>query len=94
MAVLTRATIPARHWRAFYGAVPAVTGSLGHVGVGEWPVGLQATFSLWPDEGALRRFAYEGPHADVVRRARAEGWFREELFARFRVLERSGSSMP
>ena len=91
VAVLTRARIGVRHWPAFYRSVPPVDdhlrrqrGLLAAVGIGEAPVGLQATFSLWRSADDLQSFAYRtGPHEEVVRRTRAEGWFTEELFARF-----------
>jgi hypothetical protein len=99
VAVLTRATIPLRHWPAFYRAVAPVEaelsrqpGLLAAVGVGERPAGLQATFSLWDSPASVAAFAYGGgAHADVVRRARDEGWFAEELFARFRPYASSGT---
>jgi hypothetical protein len=93
VAVLTRATIPVRHWRAFHASVPPVEAwmhrhgddLLAATGIGEWPVGTLATFSLWRSAAAVEAFAYaDGPHADVVRTTRERGWFAEELFARFR----------
>lgn len=89
--VLTRATIRLSKLRAFWAAVPGTSQALdGHaglvlsVGVGEAPFGRQATFSIWRDEAAIRAYARrEQAHADVVRRTRDEGWYAEELFARF-----------
>ena len=99
VAVLTRARVPARHWPAFYRAVPAVEahlhaqpGLLQAVGVGERPVGLLATFSLWQAASDVDAFAYEGTvHHDVVRATRDGGWFTEELFARFRPYGSTGT---
>lgn len=89
IAVLTRATIPLRHWRAFRRAVPPVDanlhgqpGLLATIGVGERPVGLQATFSLWSDASAVNAFAYRGPHAAVIEAQARYAWFSESLFAR------------
>jgi hypothetical protein len=91
VAILTRATIRMRSARAFYPAIAAPDADLGSqpgmlaaVGVGERPLLRQANFSLWRSIEDATRFAYgRSAHAGVVRRARAEGWFAEELFARF-----------
>ena len=99
IAVLTRATVRWRRLPAFLASVPPVEDTLHHtdgllarLGIGEVPVGRQATFSLWRDTDAMHRFAYRDPdHAEVVRRTRDGGWYAEEWFARFRPLERSGT---
>lgn len=99
VAMLTRARVRARHWRTFAVASRVVNdelarsdGLLAACGIGEAPIGLQATFSLWRDLGAARAFARRGEHhVDAVRRTRAEGWFGEELFAAFEPYASSGS---
>ena len=62
------------------------------LGIGEAPIGLQGTFSLWSSASALNAFAYErAAHAAVIGRTAREGWYAEELFARFGVLSTSGT---
>jgi hypothetical protein len=99
VAAITRARIAPRHWRRFWRAVPPVSADLRQVdglrlavGIGEAPIGLQGTFSLWESPAALNAFAYDrAAHADVIRRTHEVGWYAEELFARFAVLDVDGT---
>ena len=99
VAVLTRATVRARHWPAFVGAgrrvsaeVAVASGLLAVVGIGEAPVGRQATFSLWRSTADAHAFAYgRRDHLDAVRRTSAEGWYGEQLFARFQPYGSAGT---
>jgi hypothetical protein len=98
VAVLTRATVRPSRWHRFRGARPPVSEELAGaaglravVGIGEAPVGLQATFSLWTDAAAMTAFARSPRHRAVVRRTRAENWYGEELFARFAPLHATGT---
>ncbi|MEV5826969.1 spheroidene monooxygenase [Spirillospora sp. NPDC052242] len=99
VAVLTRASIRPRRLAAFYRAVPEVDralrdqdGCLASIGVGEWPLARQATFSLWRDAAAIDRFAFRaGAHREVIGRVRAHDWYSEELFARFVPFAHHGS---
>ncbi|PSO46308.1 MAG: monooxygenase [Actinobacteria bacterium QS_8_72_14] len=85
--------------RRFWAAVPPVATELAgarglclRLGIGEAPVGVQGTFSVWASTAALTDFAYHAPaHRDAVRRTHAEGWYAEELFARFALLQTTGT---
>jgi spheroidene monooxygenase len=98
IAAITRATVRPRRALRFWQRQPDISAVIGRdpevmfkIGVGEVPWVQQVTFSVWPDEGAMARFARRGPHAEAIRAVRDEGWFREELYARFRVVGDAGT---
>lgn len=99
VAAVTRARLAPRRALAFWRAVPPVaaelrscSGLLFAAGIGEAPIGLQGTFSVWSDLAALRDFAYQRrSHVAAIRRTAEIGWYTEELFARFAVLGSRGT---
>ena len=99
VAALTRARIKPRLWRTFWASVPPVSAALNaspglllKVGIGEAPVGLQGTFSLWESAAALRDFAHrQVEHQAVIQKTHALGWYSEELFARFALVSAEGT---
>ncbi len=94
LAVLTRASVKPSRALRFWRRVPDIQAVIGanpdvrfKIGIGEVPLLHQVTFSIWPDAASMARFARgDGPHARAIKAVRAEGWFRDELYARFRVL--------
>jgi spheroidene monooxygenase len=99
IGILTRATIKPSSVLSFWRDVPGVSASLLErggaqfaIGLGEVPWFHQVTVSIWPDVPTMHRFAYAaGPHAEAIRHAKAKGWFKEDLFARFRVDSTTGT---
>lgn len=99
VAALTRARLAPRHAFTFWRAVPPVAADLAGrpglrvaFGVGEAPLGVQGTFSVWRDAAALREYAYRGAaHRAAIRQTAIRRWYAEELFARFAVLSASGT---
>jgi heme-degrading monooxygenase HmoA len=67
-------------------------GYINSFGVGEAPVYRQATFSVWESLDHVKAFAYKSPeHAEVIKKTRSEGWYNEELFARFKLVASFGT---
>lgn len=100
VAVLTRATIHPRKLLSFWRQVPKVSNRLEHhqagllfsKGVGEVPLLQQATFSLWKSREAMVEYAYRSAnHREMIKKTKALGWYKEELFAEFIPLETWGS---
>lgn len=91
VAVITRARIKLRFLPKFWRHVPSLgknvsqaEGALIAIGIGEYPLFMQATFSIWESYEAMRAYAYGSPlHMDVIKKTRALGWYSEELFANF-----------
>lgn len=99
VAVLTRATINWGSLLPFWqnafltrNSLEAAPGLLFAIGVGELPFVRQATFSIWESARHLQQYAYQNArHREVVKRTREGKWYKEELFARFRVVSSSGT---
>ncbi|WP_306131367.1 spheroidene monooxygenase [Roseivivax marinus] len=99
LAALTRATLRPRALLQFWKAQPDIGRAIGEdpsvifkAGIGEVPLMRQITVSVWPDAAAMARFARtDGPHARAIRAVRDGDWFREELYARFRVVGEAGT---
>ena len=98
VVAITRARIKASQTLRFFKSVPPVTASLhsspgliSAIGIGEAPIGLQGTFSLWESMQAIKDFAYKGAaHQKAIAQTSEFDWYAEELFARFAVREIRG----
>ncbi len=99
VAVLTRASIRKKHLLRFWRYVPhsqqplsTSEGLLYSKGIGETPFTDMATFSLWESTDAMQAYAYgTDAHKEAIRKTRELGWYREELFARFRPYRLEGT---
>lgn len=99
VAAITRARLRTARaftfWRSIPPVVDALASSQGLIdsfGIGEAPIGLQGTFSIWESSEAIRAFAYESSaHKKAIADTEKLQWYSEELFARFKVLEERGA---
>jgi len=99
VAAITRARIKWHQNFRFWSSVPPVTislksapGLMAAIGIGEAPIGLQGTFSLWESSAAIKDFAYKGAaHQKAIADTATYDWYSEELFARFAVKDMRGS---
>lgn len=99
IAVLTRATIRLPNLLRFWKNVASVAdlmaespGYITSIGIGEAPFIRQATFSIWEDMESMKSFAYGSKeHIKVMKKTRAENWYSEELFARFKIIYAAGT---
>jgi hypothetical protein len=99
VAAITRARIKWHQNFRFWSSVPPVTvslksapGLIDAIGIGEAPIGLQGTFSLWESAAAIREFAYKGAaHQKAIADTATYNWYSEELFARFAVKDMRGT---
>lgn len=99
LAVLTRATIRPQKAPAFWRATGPIHRDVEveaampfRIGLGEVPWVRQVTFSVWTDRAALDAFSTrEQAHGPAARRAYAENWFSEYLFARFAIRAAEGA---
>jgi hypothetical protein len=97
-AILTRARLAPRKAVSFWRAVPPIAAALPTApglrfarGLGEAPLGWQATFSVWDDLDAASAFAHRCPaHRRAIERTAETGWYSEQLFARFAVIDAGG----
>ncbi len=98
VVAITRARIKWRKNFLFWRSVPPVTlslksapGLIGAIGIGEAPIGLQGTFSIWEDPKTISYFAYRGEaHKEVIAATAREKWYAEEMFGRFALINSSG----
>lgn len=99
VAAITRARIKWHQNFRFWSSVPPVTmslksapGLISAIGIGEAPIGLQGTFSLWKSGAAIKNFAYKGAeHQKAIADTSTYNWYSEELFARFALKDIRGS---
>lgn len=94
VVAITRARLKWSQAFRFWRSIPPVVidlhqspGLLFSIGIGEAPIGLQGTFSVWQSGAALRDFAYKNaPHRAAIEDTKKFDWYSEELFARFELV--------
>lgn len=92
IAIITRASLhwhrlPSfwKHARTSTADLPEADGLHYSVGIGEVPYVEQATFSVWQDAAKMMAFVTAPAHLQAIRLRHQEGWYKEEMFARFTV---------
>jgi heme-degrading monooxygenase HmoA len=95
---ITRASIrptqAAQFWRrapAAQQSLESAPGCLVAAGLGEAPLLRQMTFSIWRNAQAMHDFARSGAHQTAIEAAYAKHYFSESMFARYRLMDISGS---
>ncbi|WP_316800341.1 DUF3291 domain-containing protein [Pedobacter frigidisoli] len=99
IAVITRAAINFGKVKEFRSnvkraaeAMRKADGFVLSAGIGENPFLDQATFSIWENAEAMKKYAYQSfDHSDVIKLTRDRKWYSEELFARFAIVESTGT---
>ncbi|MBB6238706.1 hypothetical protein HDC90_003352 [Pedobacter sp. AK013] len=99
IAVITRAAIKYNRLKEFRqnikraaDAMRIAPGFILSAGIGENPFFDQATFSVWTDSDSMKNYAYKSiDHADVIKLTREREWYKEELFARFSIVDSWGT---
>ena len=96
IAIITRATLNYSRLLEFWKSVPRASkaiknasGVIWFKGIGELPFIQQATFSIWENMDSVTDFAYKNKnHAEIVKKTRQRNWYKEDLFARFEIIEK------
>ena len=99
IAVITRAAINFNKLKEFRrnvkraaDAMRIAPGFILSAGIGENPFFDQATFSIWTDTESMKNYAYKSfDHSDVIKLTRERQWYKEELFARFAIVDSWGA---
>jgi hypothetical protein len=97
VVAITRARLKWSQALRFWRSIPPVVADLHQspgliysIGIGEAPIGLQGTLSIWQSESALRDFAYKNaPHRAAIADTQQFDWYSEELFARFDLVNKA-----
>ena len=99
LCIITRATSRWNKLFSFWKYVPTSEkplalneGLIYTKGIGEIPVIQMATFSIWRDKKALKKFAYESvEHRVAIQKTKELDWYSEEMFCRFQPFKSVGT---
>jgi len=100
IAVITRATIKTNKLLKFWRFVPTsqmpiqrgCEGLIYTKGIGEVPIVQMATFSVWENLDALKKYAYSSAeHREAIKKTHQIDWYKEEMFTRFQPFKTMGT---
>ena len=100
IAVITRATIKTHKLFTFWRFVPTsqrpiqrgCEGLIYTKGMGEVPIVQMATFSIWENLDALKKYAYHSlEHREAIKKTHQTNWYKEEMFTRFQPFKTLGT---
>lgn len=99
LCVITRATIRWNKLFSFWKYVPTSEKPLAEndgliytKGIGEVPIVQMATFSIWKNMDALKKFAYQSEaHRVAIQKTKELNWYSEEMFCRFQPYKSLGT---